>query len=210
MHRWLFVGTLLLLGVSASLRPGVGNAGPPLDPGTCNGLEPTIVGLAGIDEVVHGTGGSDVIVVVDVLKKAGNGIYGATVYGYGGSDTICVEAADVTVFGGSGDDWIDGTGPDGFCDFPGLAGLSNGLAKRQKGVFGEGLYGESGHDTITCGPLIDGGTGNDYVSYAFELYGGPGNDTLEVAFYCDGGSGTDTGIDCDTRVRIEKVVNTPD
>jgi hypothetical protein len=200
MHRLLLVATLIL-GISAFVRPAVGLAG---DLETCYGLEPTIPAST-LDEVVHGTGGPDVIVVEGAIKKTGNGFYGTTVYGYGGDDTICVEALDVTVYGGSGNDRIDGTGEDGYCDFPGLLGISNGLAKGKQIEYGQGLYGDAGHDTITCGPWIDGGTGNDHISYANELFGGPGNDTLEVAFFCDGGSGTDTRIDCDDWIRTEKI-----
>ena len=65
---------------------------------SCRGLEATIVGTAGSDELI-GTAGRDVIVGLggnDVIRSLG------------GNDVVCGGAGDDTIHGGRGHDWIVG------------------------------------------------------------------------------------------------------
>ena len=85
-------------------------------------------------------------------------------------------ASDYTVFGGPGNDYIEGGNSTRFAD---------------EGVGNQSLFGEAGKDTLVGGvgaDLLNGGDGDDQIiggSGADRLYGWTGNDTL------DGGPGDD-------------------
>jgi Ca2+-binding RTX toxin-like protein len=193
MRRMLLVATLLAVGMLPLARPG-GVSAHGNDPLTCNYLDWTILEYVGFGEVVHGTGGSDVIIVLPGSTSVPSG--GAllkttaqfnTVYGYGGNDTICVFFQDTIVYGGSGNDWVSGGGYDGFVPNPPASKDWLNPAVMGRLLFG-GLYGDAGHDYVADGDL---------------LYGGSGNDTLENGEECYGSAGTDTAINCDFTDRVE-------
>lgn len=117
---------------------------------TCRGLDATVVGTDGDDEI-HGTDGDDVIVGL-----GGND----TIDGLGGNDVICGGDGEDVLRGGSGDDVLDG----------GVGGdvLRGGLGNDE-------LYAKKGHDRLRGGAdddLLFGGRGND------RLNGNDGNDVL--------------------------------
>jgi Ca2+-binding RTX toxin-like protein len=116
--------------------------------------------LQGAASIVHGTNGDDTIELAGQNKSIA--------YGLRGHDTITGAEKNDLIFGGAGDDMING-------DYSPSLG--------QYSASNDRLYGESGNDRI------DGGRGNDRVSGgsgADIIGGGSGNDILT------GGSGGDT------------------
>ncbi len=168
----------------------------------CNGVEATIVGTAGPDDLV-GTPGPDVIAGLqghDTIRGLGGDdiicggrgadfIYGGDgfdiIFGAQGNDVIHAangdsesERADVRgarIFGGAGNDWIVG---------------SSRWDRIQGGPGQDLLYGNEGRDWIRGGPgedLVNGGRGID------DLHGGNGWDKIKVygSDVVRGGSGLD-------------------
>ena len=125
----------------------------------CNGLQATIVGSDGADNLV-GTASADVIVAMggdDTIEgAAGNDV----ICGGYGNDVVNGAAGNDTVFAGPGNDEVKG-GPDNDTLY-GQAGNDNLRGSRGDDV----INGDAGDD------LIDGGWGNDVIK------GGPDNDTL--------------------------------
>jgi Ca2+-binding RTX toxin-like protein len=163
----------------------------------------TIAALQGND-VLKGFGGADVLEGHDGIDSAfyGDSNVGVTVNlftgrGYGGSaegdtlynienlygsafnDYLTGNHLDNSLFGGAGDDILDG-----------LTGFGH-----------DSLYGDEGNDRLIGGYLndrLDGGTGDDILDGGFghdSLYGDEGNDRLIGGVQndkLDGGTGDDT------------------
>jgi Ca2+-binding RTX toxin-like protein len=156
----LRVTTATALAAAPIVFTGTAHAATP----ECFGQRATIVGTDDPD-TIHGSPGDDVIV-------AGAGA--DTVYGEGGDDLICSghgggvdeEGAHVDrIFGGPGDDKIDGGPKDIVPDEDYLVG----------GHGDDVLYGGADRDTLDDGPGHDrayGGTGFD------TFYAGAGNDLI--------------------------------
>ncbi len=118
------------------------------------------------------------------------------IFGLGGNDHIVGGPLSGNLYGGDGDDIVDGS--------LGVYGkLSYGGAGNDTILAGTGTgYGEDGNDTITTSGGAEGGAGNDILTAVWAgsqiaLYGGEGNDTLNGSDHVDilyGGSGGDTII----------------
>ncbi|MBI3152408.1 MAG: ExeM/NucH family extracellular endonuclease, partial [Chloroflexi bacterium] len=122
-----------------------------LDPDlTCNGLEATIVGTTGDDEI-YGTNGSDVIVGL-----GGNDV----IHGGNGNDVICGGHGDDTLYGGNGNDTLVGSFGNDALDG------GNGDDSLDGGDGNDSLNGQKGND------ILAGGKGND------TLTGANGDDSL--------------------------------
>ena len=165
-----------------------GDVGPET---SCFGLEPTIVGTDGDDEIT-GTDGDDVI-----FGGPGDDI----LLGGAGNDILCGGDGADELNGGPGADRLDGGPGDD------VAAGEDGDDEIVGGDGADSLFGAAGTDRL------DGGSGGD------DLYGGPGDDELEGGADDDqifggpdadvnsGGDGTDictddaegnTFIDCET------------
>jgi hypothetical protein len=164
---------------------------PPPGDTKCNGIEASIVGTDGNDEL-QGTPGFDVI--------AGLGGHDV-IAGVGGDDLICGGTGNDLILGGFGDDTlIGGTGNDvieghdgndiiegGGGDDRLAGGAGSDIVKGNRGtdtLKGGGgvdyLYGGGGRDVLV------GGTGGDY------LWGGKGAD---LASYAGAGAGIDVDLE---------------
>lgn len=173
--------------------PDDGSVAHELQP-LCSSREATILGTPGND-TIKATSGDDVI-----ISRKGDDV----ITGLDGSDVVCAGDGDdsieadrgaVLVFGGRGDDYIQGSGPrptpcndtpgaSASCAFP--ESILLGGAGRDTligGRYHEHLYGGTGGDLLRArreSDALEGGDGDDL------LVGGRGNDALK------GGSGTDT------------------
>jgi Ca2+-binding RTX toxin-like protein len=144
----------------------------------CEGLDATIVGTQGNDDI-RGTRGPDVI----------NALGGDdTIRGRGGDDIICGGAGDDVIYGKGDHDSLFGQAGDdtllaaGGSDF--LVG-GQGNDALNGGGGGDQLFGDEGDDTLR------GGGRNDNSD------GGPGID------FCGGGGGQrDTGANCESSKNI--------
>ncbi|MEM7272563.1 MAG: SdrD B-like domain-containing protein [Actinomycetota bacterium] len=179
----MIAGLLLLLGAG-----GVGTAAAAQEVHYCGGLEATMVGGPGRNNLV-GTNGDDVIVGLGGNDR---------IRGRGGDDVICGGLGNDNIDGGTGDDIIYGEGGRDI-----VRGRS-GEDFIDGGIGNDNLKGDNDDDVLLGGGGIDkvlGGSGNDEVS------GGEGNDRLSgnngddvlrgdggSNNRLDGGSGDD---DCD-------------
>ncbi len=134
------------------------------DAGSCGGLNATILGTSGDDDLT-GTPGPDVI-------DAGRG--DDEIRGLNGNDVICGGKGDDSLAGMNGDDELRG--------LEGADGLSGGKGK-------DDITGAVGRDTMNGARGRDklrGGPGGDFMR------GGPGKDTLHGGSgfdNCNGGGG---------------------
>ena len=115
-----------------------------------------------------------------------------------GNDTATVNAGNdayASIYGGTGDDVLLGTGADVLHGQDGNDRIDGG-----GGVWAVGSFGGAGNDTLTgCAYECHGGSGNDTLTgtgtgQEFGLYGDSGNDTLYGGSGADvlyGGSGND-------------------
>jgi Ca2+-binding RTX toxin-like protein len=191
----------------------IGGQWTDVPPGTqCNGLDATLYGIASAGDdptTFYGTDGPDVIVIdTDGVGDPDK----AWVWGHGGNDTICIEATDdAMVWGGPGDDWIQGNngedwlkGQNGADTIFGAGAADNiwggqGDDIISGGGSGDSLWGDEGNDTIT------GESGEDYI------FGGDGDDSINCGTgtedFADGGEGTDTEAgtpgNCETTQNME-------
>jgi Ca2+-binding RTX toxin-like protein len=124
--------------------------------------------------VWRGTSKSEVVYVPD-------GKY-ITVYGNGGNDLICSDNDSAKIYGGAGNDKLDGLGA-----LYGDAG--NDTITSDEFIQGMTLvaaYGGAGNDKIDVeGALfVDGGSGEDeiYADGSDEVHGGSGNDDMRVKY----------------------------
>jgi Ca2+-binding RTX toxin-like protein len=159
----------------------------------CNGLDATITGTEGDDELV-GTKGVDVIV-----SLGGND----TISGLGSADHICGGSGNDAIRGGNGYDILFGNEGDdtlhgelGRDRIRGESGADtiHGGENHDKlfgGIENDTINGEAGDDTIRGdggNDALNGGTGDDNIS------GGRGNDTIDggdgTGDVCDDGPGT--------------------
>ena len=148
----LLVLSMLIAAASASAKP---------KKGTCDGLEATIVGTQGADNLL-GTPGPDVIV------------------GLGGDDTINGDAGDDVICGGSGDDSVSGgDGNDRLFGDQGNDYVDGGVG----GCCGPG---NGGDDVLFGGPGTDDLHTSDFPTVGNTLYGEQGKDNL---FLWSGGQG---------------------
>ena len=210
---------LLALALLAALPA----ATPALAAVTCNGLQVTISGTEGEDELV-GTAGDDVI----------HGLQGNdTIDGLGGNDTICGGAGADVITGGAGDDSLfGGRGADEISGGSGADTIRGGDGNDVLGggdgddhvLGGSGAdvvtggagrdvaFGNEGNDALDGGPQKDalfGGAGADFIHGRFGndvldgganadvLFGGHGNDVLKGGTGGDtlfGGPGVDVGL----------------
>lgn len=122
--------------------------------------------------VVNGTSRSDVIYV-----PSGKSV---TVHGNGGNDFICSDNGAAKIYGGAGNDKIDGIG-----FLYGDAGndtiTSDGLIAQEYRIE---AYGGAGDDIIDVqdADFVDGGSGDDHIHAddSDEVRGGSGNDDMNV------------------------------
>jgi Ca2+-binding RTX toxin-like protein len=190
-----FIDNLKLRNVSPE-NCTLGAAGPPNEPKTCRGEEPTIFGSSG---VIKGTNGDDVILGTSggVVVKAGGGddlictLGGPDlVRGQGGADEIIGGRGRDDVRGNDGNEIVKGSrGRDTDSGQLGVDRVTGRLGKDR--VFGGGagdiVLGASGNDKLfgrRGDDRLNGGRGND------KLNGGPGNDT------CKSGGGNDRRRSC--------------
>ncbi|MEZ0306602.1 MAG: hypothetical protein ACAH21_01675 [Ramlibacter sp.] len=138
------------------------------------------------------------------------------VYGMGGNDHIVASYYTGLIDGGAGNDSLEGNGGYGFPVYGGPGddtingsgnlhgGDGNDRIQGSSGSTGR-LFGDAGDDTLLGSPYaygasIEGGDGNDSIVGAQSsesLYGGQGNDTITAGSgndTLDGGAGVDTGI----------------
>lgn len=171
---------------------------------TSSNNDAVIVGTSGNDTIyaygwrttVCGGGGNDYIEIYqDSLGDGGTGndtvyAYNGAAIGGSGDDYVSGSGVDSTAAGGSGDDWVElnnGATGDG--------GSGNDTVR----AFGTGTvgHGGSGDDRVEAyfGATGDGGSGNDTVGgyYAEQLLGGAGDDVINSQYtnaLIDCGSGT--------------------
>jgi Ca2+-binding RTX toxin-like protein len=154
----------------------------------------TITGIENISWVQ----GSNFDDVINVGTSTGNGYSDFTaVFGMGGNDRLVAGYYTGTLFGGDGNDIVDGRGSQYLQSVDGGAGddtlytNSNSFAT---------AYGGGGSDTIYSHGTTYGGAGNDLIILSFTYYGGvvygeDGNDEIRAASSgttMAGGSGADT------------------
>ncbi|MGM9487718.1 calcium-binding protein [Ideonella sp. YS5] len=160
------VENLVLSGSLADLN-GTGNKLDNLI--TDNYGENRIDGAAGNDTLDGGRivspGEADTLVggLGDDLLLAGRLYYSSDLLqGGAGNDTLVAKLGSCSLYGGDGNDLLDG----------GLGGYHQGNGY---------LYGGAGHDTLKGGVSMDGGDGNDLLQStvsAVQLDGGAGDDTI--------------------------------
>ena len=159
-------------------------------------------GTGGLDYIVEGTAGDDIIDVAytgdpegDMVDN-GDALDGSdddVILGFGGNDTIDAGEGDDDVDGGTGDDTIDGgAGDDILAGGEGSDEIigGEGADEISGGAGGDGLFGDGGDDTI------DGGAGSD------DIDGGDGTDTIRGGTGDDvitGGTGADAMFGDDDR-----------
>ena len=161
--------TVAVLAGTVSLPASAAAATP-----TCFGVEATIVGTEGHDEL-HGTPLRDVIVGLGA---------GDEIYGGGGDDLLCGYGEGVSssardrrdeLYGGPGNDKLDGGKTADYA--AGGTGRDVLVAGGTGGIFGDALEGGPGDDVLRgsgAGEYLDPGGGDDVVT------GGPGDDTLDL------------------------------
>ena len=144
----------------------------------CEGLEATIVGTQGDDDI-RGTSGPDVINALngnDTIRGLGGddiicgGKGNDVIYGNGGNDVLFGQVGEDTLIGGGGVDLLVGG--------PGNDDLRGGGGSDQ-------LFGDEGDD------ILVGGGGNDHTD---------GGADIDI---CNGGGGNrDTGANCENSTKI--------
>ncbi|MBP7963703.1 MAG: hypothetical protein KBG20_09470 [Caldilineaceae bacterium] len=175
--RWVFIGLLILIPLSAMSALAATNTVPitglggvskaieanELKPAECDAM--TLSGYDLVDGKIRGDGANSLFLgspgIDDIKARDGNDC----LVGGGGNDILRGNYGNDVILGGDGDDEIGG-------------GVGNDI-----------LYGGAGND------IIDGNGGDDI------LYGGPGNDDIDGGGgtdTCYGGSGTDTFKRCAT------------
>ena len=199
--RAKLIGAAVLTASSLLLAiPAVSHASAPL----CAGLEATIVGTDGPDEL-NGTPGPDVIHGLDGDDR---------IVGGDGDDIICGGPGSDDIFGGLGDDAIygggradtlrGGGGSDLVVGGPGsdrmLAGPGQDVVRGKMGD--DRIYGGGGADDLRGGNGADAIYGGDGVDTVF---GHPGDDTLlggPDPGTVNGGAGIDRcdGLQCELDV----------
>lgn len=155
----------------------------------------------------------------DITMRSQNALTAsASVYGMGGNDRLIASLGTVSMFGGDGNDFVDGRGSDSLEVVDGGAGddvlyhQNNNLNTAAIARGGDGddiiyascsVFGDAGNDTIYVtdfgGWDIRGGTGNDIIYVISNqaltpVYGDEGDDTLIGSDEADilvGGAGSD-------------------
>jgi hypothetical protein len=166
MRRQWVLAALVVIGLAATWTGGT--LGQPAR--TCLELTPTIIGDG--SGIIYGTGGADVIAhAYDVPE---------TIYGFGGNDVICVGHGD-TVYAGSGNDLvgIDIANETTFDD-----AIVYGGAGDDEVQGGNPVYGESGNDVLSGSGYVFGGAGNDRFVSGSICNGGSGTDTVDSVATC--------------------------
>ena len=189
------VSLLVAVGLAISLVvSGLSTGSTAARQNLCFGVEATIVGTNGDDElvgtsgvdvidggngndVISGLGGADLVCGGNGDDELNGGDGNDRLDGGSGNDTLLGEAGDDELLGENGNDVIDGgDGDDTIDGFNGSDELTGGSGDDE-------LIGHNGDDSIDGGDgqdQIDGGNGSDLLS------GGPGNDSIV------GGNGNDT------------------
>lgn len=146
------------------------------------------------DHVLNGTEGRDLI-VARATPTPDDGYAGYTLQGFGGDDVLLGSHYADRIWGGDGDDWIEGRGAKGSFMLghdilDGGAGddvLISGSSDCKN--YGDELYGGDGDDLLIAhgwgGEILDGGTGDDVIEIerydCARIEGGAGYDTLRLA-----------------------------
>ena len=187
-------GPLAITQPTASVT--IRNDDAPLPELLCNGLQATVVGTDGDDNLV-GTSGDDVI-----AGLGGDDV----VLGGEGNDTICGGRGNDLIDGGPGADRVfEGPGSDIIQGASGLDWLYGNLGDDviRGGGGNDRVFGGPGHDLViggARGDILHGGAGND------RLFGGKGNDMLagnrgDDILNCGPGSDTARGGAGNDRIR---------
>lgn len=169
-----------------------------------NSVSNTLYGGGGLD-VINGGGGNDAITGIgtihgndgnDTIVISGSDPTSAAeaVYGDAGNDTIILTAnsvANVAIYGGAGDDYVDVSSAVAGVVVHGDAGADIILANSAAAVsYGDstsaiaisgniGTLGDAAGDVITGAPKVFGSSYGDNFSFtAFELHLGTGNNTV--------------------------------
>ena len=149
------------------------------------------LGIPGIDEIVSGTAGSDVIGASYTDDPDGDMIDGLDNAAGNNDDSVDAGAGNDSVYSGAGDDTVDGgTGDDllqtGLGDDYIIGGTGN-----------DTIYSQNGQDTVFAGDgddMIGASIGEDYVD------GGAGNDSIDGGGYSGGAGDTLIGGDGDDTI----------
>lgn len=187
-------------------------------PGTCNGLEPTIVATTAGANLTFGTDGDDVILGTSEAD---------VIFGNGGNDTICgldgndtiygdyeesIESfGDDVIFGGRGGDTINGgIGSDDIFGGPGGDTIHGDIPGAAAVGHHDLIHGGNDGDHIIAGP------GADYV-YGDRPDGGYGDDTIDLVTdnvgagdWAHGGAGVDVMIAVDGNLQYVNGGDQPD
>lgn len=156
----------------------------------------TIQGFEGLSWV-QGSNYDDVIRAED--NNSGYADF-AEVFGMGGDDRIYAGYYTGKIFGGDGNDLLDGRYSQYLSEMHGGAGNDTLLLPTNGSPI---AYGEEGDDRIEAGGEVHGGAGNDTIVmlpsyYRGYVYGDAGNDRIDgtaaLALDAYGGAGSDTII----------------
>ncbi|MBT8208694.1 MAG: hypothetical protein KJO18_10495 [Acidimicrobiia bacterium] len=182
-RTWFVLGMVMLFFVGSV--GVVGAAAPP----TCGGMEATIVGTNGDDEI-FGTPDDDVIVGLN-----GNDF----IVGLSGNDVICGGNGNDFLIGQQGEDYLSGGNGDDIA----IGGPDNDVVHGDNGE--DLLFGNFGDD------YLNGGNGKDFLNGDLPFPADqspappgayedpyPNNDT------CDGANGKDAATFCENETSIEE------
>ncbi|MDT8759321.1 hypothetical protein MZO42_11485 [Sphingomonas psychrotolerans] len=151
----------------------------------------TISGIEGVGWLQGSNYDDDI-----TLSSIGNYAPGAIVYAMGGNDRVIADYRANGIFGGAGNDFLDGRGSQYLQMLDGGDGDDTLYTNANSGA---AAYGGAGNDTIHAHGITYGGSGNDLILldvtyYRGGVYGEDGDDEIRAASMgneISGGAGAD-------------------